>query len=489
MSARAPRALLAALVLAGGLFTLANRGLPLVRNSLVYARASEHVIEHGYNPLPVVADSRLSYDKPILYAFASAPLVRALGTHDGLRLTSFLTTAAYLLALVHFARSFRAVLPEGGERLVLWLGALGPCVFYQFWSAHPDGWFAALAVLAWSLARRLVAEPERDPLPRVLALGATLCSALLLKNYALVLLLACPLYVLVELPALRAGRARFLRLGASLAVVCAVLGAFVLLAWTGHNPLWRLEGEGGGVGQYGAGDLWRSARGASIGLGLALLLQLHAALLFAARRAAWSRALLRPLACLGAPYVLGLLPFPTSFYNMRYFVPLFALAALPLARGAAACGPALRRGLLAAHALLAGLLILVFNAAPAYRLAEPWIPRLEVNWIGVPLSLLDNLRLGLHLQQAAVLAHLDAEVPRGASLYFLDVDYYRDAQHGVYERAGLLRSDIDARYVSSRGFEPPEGELFLWSAGPPRLSSARILTDLGLGLYRCAPGS
>ena len=47
MSARAPRALLAALILAGGLFTLANRDLPLVRNSLVYARASEHVIEHG----------------------------------------------------------------------------------------------------------------------------------------------------------------------------------------------------------------------------------------------------------------------------------------------------------------------------------------------------------------------------------------------------------------------------------------------------------
>jgi hypothetical protein len=40
--------------------------LPLVRNSLVYASACRHVIEHGFDPRPVVADSHLSYDKPIL---------------------------------------------------------------------------------------------------------------------------------------------------------------------------------------------------------------------------------------------------------------------------------------------------------------------------------------------------------------------------------------------------------------------------------------
>ena len=28
-----------------------NIDLPIVRNSLVYARAAEHVIQHGYNPI------------------------------------------------------------------------------------------------------------------------------------------------------------------------------------------------------------------------------------------------------------------------------------------------------------------------------------------------------------------------------------------------------------------------------------------------------
>ena len=487
LRALSPRVLLAFLVLAGFGFTCANRGLPLVRNSLVYARASEHVIEHGYDPRPVVADSRLSYDKPILYAWVSAPFVRALGNHDGLRATSFLTTVAYLLALLHFAGSFRSVLPPGGARLVLWLGALGPCVFYQFWSAHPDGWFAALAVLAWSLTQRLVAEPERDPVPGVLALGATLFCALLLKNYGLVLLASCPLHLLLNLRALRADPARFRRLAAALAAVLAAAGLFAALAWTGHNPLWRLEGEGGGVGQYGAGELKRSAGGALVGLGIALLLHFQAALAFGLRRGAWGRAVWLPLAAFGAPYVLGLLPFPTTFYNMRYFVPLFALGALVLARGAAGCSPPLRRGVLAVHALLGALLIAAFNAAPLYRSVERWIPELEVRWIGVPLSLLDNLRMPQHLKQAAVLDHIDARVPPHATLYLLDLFYYGDAQHGVYERAGLIRADITTRYAASRGFEAPEEGFYLYAPGPLGPELGQRAVDQGLGLYRIAP--
>lgn len=472
-----------ALVLLGGAFTLANRGLPLVRNSLVYARASENVAARGYDPLPVVADSALSYDKPILYSWVSAPFVHALGNHDGLRLTSFLTTAAYLLALLHFARSFRASLPAGGELGVLWFGALGPCVFYQFWSAHPDGWFAALAVLAWSLTRRLVTR-ELAPVRGTLALGATLLVAILLKNYGLVLLVSCPLYLSWHVRELRSEPARFRRLLVTALGVFAGIGLFVGLAWSGHNPLSRLEGEGGGVGQYGAGELWLSARGTWVALGLALLLQFQLALVCAARKSAWTRETLPAFACFGAPYVLGLMPFPTTFYNMRYFVPLFALVALPLVRGCAALASAPRRRLLVAHGVLGLGLIALFDVAPLYRRAASHLPRLEVDWIGVPLSLLDNLRMPLHLAQAEWLAHLDAEVPPGATLVFLDVSYYRDAQHGVYERAGRIRADITTLYASSRGLVLPTADCFVSSARPVELGALGRVTDLGHGLYR-----
>jgi len=483
------RFVLVLVIAVGALAFLANRRLPLVRNSLVYARASEHVIEHGYDPRPVVADSRLSYDKPILYAWASAPFVALLGNHDGLRLTSFLTTAAYLLALLHFARSFRALLPPGGALLLVGLGALGPCVFYQFWSAHPDGWFAGLTVLAWSLTQRIVAETDADPVPRVLALGLTLLVAVLLKNYGLVLLFSCPLYLGWHRRALRADRRRWRRLLASALVVFALLGLFVALAWTGRNPLSRLEGEGGGVGQYATGELWMSVRGACVGLGLAALLQFHVALAFVVGRGARAREMRAPLLCFGAPYVLGLMPFPTTFYNMRYFVPLFALVALALVRGAADFPPGLRRRIAIAHGALAALLILVFDWAPAYRAAEPHLPDLTVTWYrGVPLSLLDNLRMEQHLAQAAALDDIEHNVPPGATLYFLDAFYYRDAQQGVFEHAGLIRPDIATRYVSSRDFHPDEPEFYVSAPRPAALESLGHVTELAPGLFRVSSG-
>jgi len=107
----------------------------------------------------------------------------------------------------------------------------------------------------------------------------------------------------------------------------------------------------------------------------------------------------------------------------------------------------------------------------------------------VPLSLLDNLRLPLHLEAAAVLDHLDARIPPGAKLYMLDVVYYGDAQHGVYERAGLIRADIETEYVSSRSFAPPDAGFFLYTPGPLRVDLGARGTDLGRGLYRVAPAA
>ena len=473
---KATIAILVLLALLGAAFLLSNRRLPLVRNGLVYASASRHVVEHGYDPRPVVADSKLSYDKPILYAWMSALLVARIGAHDGLRVTSWLGTVAFLLATAYFARAFLG----RDSPALLWLAAFGPCVVYQFWSAHPDGWFAALVVLAWALAEKIVADPATRSVRRIALLGAVVYASILLKNYGLILLISIPLYALVR-------RARLpKRAWIASVLVFGAIGALVLLAWTGHHPLSRLEGEGGGVGQYNQGVFWTSAKGTWVQLGIAILLQFHVALLLAARRSAWVRETVVPLLCFGGVYVAGLMPFPTTFYNMRYFVPLFPLVALVLLRGAEAFGKVPRLALLAAHTAIAGVLVLVFDWAPAYRAAEPAIPSLTVNWIGTPLSLLDNLRMRLHLEQAAVLENIELEVPSGAVLYMMDVGYYGDAQHGVYERDGLIRADITTRYVSSRDFHPGETAFYVYgSRGRPRvLDGFGKVTDLGGSLFR-----
>jgi hypothetical protein len=482
------RFVLALLIAVGALAFVANRRLPLVRNSLVYASAAQHVIENDFDPRPVVADSKLSHDKPILYAWCSAPIVRASGSHDGLRVTSFFGSVAFFLALVYFARSFRSLAPDASEPWLVWLAAFGPCVVYQFWSAHPDGWFAALAIVSWSLAQRIVAEPETRAVRRIACLGATIYAAILLKNYGLVLALSCPLYLVSHTRKLRAAFPRVLV--ASL-VAFGVIAALVVLAWTGHHPLSRLEGEGGGVAQWGTGELWTSIKGTWIQLALAILIQFHVALAFAFRRAAWKRELIAPFLCFAGIYVAGLMPFPTTFYNMRYFVPLFPLVALVLVRGAESFAPTARKTLLIAHAIVATLLVVVFNVEPAYRAVSPAIPALEVTWIGPRLSLLDNLRMRLHVEQMDVLANIDRNVPAGAKLYMLDVFYYGDAQQGVFERDGLIRADIHVEYAASRGFHAPEPTYFIWCfRAPPRgLEQLGKVTDLGYALLRVEPRS
>jgi hypothetical protein len=135
-------------------------------------------------------------------------------------------------------------------------------------------------------------------------------------------------------------------------------------------------------------------------------------------------------------------------------------------------------------------LVVVFDDAAAYRRIAPRLPELRVDWIGVPLSLLDNLRMPLHLEQADVLAHLDANVPPGATLYLLDVTYYRDAQHGVYEGAGLIRADVTTRYAKSGELAPDEPSFYAWTPAPraPDLSRFGRVTDLGRSLVRVDAG-
>ena len=493
--------LVAAVIVLGSVITLANRRLPLVRNSLVYASAAQHVIDRGYDPRPVVADSKLSYDKPILYSWMSAPFVARLGSHDGLRLTSWIGTVAYLLAVVFFAGAVRSRLPAGGETALVWLGAIGPCVFYQFWSAHPDTWFAALVLVAWALTIQIVDEPGPRALLRMVLLGVVIYVALLMKNFGLVLGISCPAYFLWHYRELRTGP-KLKTLIATTAVVFGALGVAVILAWTGHNSFSRLEGEGGGVGQYGRGVFFTSARGTWIQVGIALLLQAHVAFAFAFglfRRAAFDSAaskaggsaqagrdFISMLVCFGLIYIVALMPFPTTFYNMRYFVPLFPLVAMMLVRGAAAFAPAAGRAIWIGHAVVGAGLILIFNIAPAYRAALPIIPKLEVNWIGTPLSLLDNLRMALHLEQAAVLDRINTAVPPNGTIYMLDVNYYGDAERNVFERAGLIRSDISTRYVTRRTFQPDQGTSFVWafSKRPPAVPGGGIVTSLGDNIYR-----
>ena len=494
----------AALIVLLSAIAALNHEQPLVRNGLVYARAAWNVIDAGYDPRPVVADSHRSYDKPIGFAWLAAPLVARLGAHDGLRLVSLVGTIAYALAACFLARALAPKREDGsGAWWVAWLATLGPLATYQAWSAHPDSWFAALFVVAVALTHRLATGDERAVPRRALLLLATLLAAFLLKNYALILLPSCALYLGLHFGwRRRAGQSvgrRLLWCGAAL----GLFGAFVAAARFGVNPLSRLEGEGGGADQYALasfGSIWWKTLAQ---LALALGLQFHFAGLAVlaaltglagstiSRRAWRERDLVLPWLCFGAIYVAGLLPFPTAFYNMRYFLPLFPLLAIAVVRGAETVPARARTIGLISFLALNATTTLLFNWAPLFDAVRPHLPDTKVNWLegGPPLSLLDNLRMEQHRDQAEWLRTIDQNAEPGATVYMVDVVYYRDAQQQVFERDGFLRRDLAIHYVRRRELQPNESHFFVWSflPTPPDLTPFGRVTDLGNRVFRVDP--
>ncbi len=479
----------AILALLGVTWVVVDRDQPLVRNSLVYARAAWNVIDHGYDPRPVVADSKLSYDKPIGFAWLAAPFVARLGAHVGLRVVSCLGAIAYLLAVWCLAATLLPVrLRARGIAALITLAAFGPIVAYQAWSAHPDSWFAALAIVTLALIHRIATGEEVAVPRRSLLLAATLLVAFLLKNYALILLPSCALYLLAHLRQLRRERRSIARRLWWCGGMLAGVAAFAVAAKYGRNPLSRLEGEGGGADQFALpeiGSIWWKTLAQA---GVALALQFHVTGLALLRRGAWSRTVVLAVLCFGVPYVAGLLPFPTAFYNMRYFQPLFPLVALAIVAGADELRPAERT--LGTVIFLAANLVttLVFNVPALFDAAKPLVPEAQVEWLahGPPLSLLDNLRMGQHREQAAWLAAIDQNVEPGAVLYMVDVVYYRDAEQQVFERDGFIRRDITTRYVNRKELQPTERRFYVWSftATPLALERLGAVTDLGHRLFR-----
>jgi hypothetical protein len=478
---RAALLVLAALAAVCVACLVANHDLPLVRNGIVYARAAENVIEHHFDGLAVVADSRLSYDKPIGFAWLAAPLLALCGTNLGLELVSCAGTLAYLVALFCFARAFDPFGFSGRERaLLVLLAGCGPIVAYQSWSAHPDSLYAALYLATFVLAHRLVLQPS---LGKVAGIALCIFASLMLKNYGAILIPSVAAYAFLHRKRFRdAPQGVAVRI--ALAVALALLAGLVWLGMHGHNPLMRAEGEGGGASQFGAGVWWERCLGTLAQVGITLLVNLHVALLpiLYARRWPWAA-----IVSFLVPYVAGLMLFPATFYNMRYFLPLLPFAALLAVAGWRRIGARTARVLEAGCAALALALLLVFNCAPLYARVGRALPKLELTftWPGIPLSLLDNLRMPMHLRQKAWIDNLNRNVEPGGLVYMLDVNYYGDAQQGVFERAGSIAAGVHTRYASSREFAPEEKRFYVQGAPRNRAQLEKLgkVSDLDLGLF------
>jgi hypothetical protein len=447
-----------ALVAAGTWATLANLDLPVTRNALTYAKAALGVVEHGFNPIPVARDLEWTSGKPIAFSLLASPLVALFGANTGLILASWIGAVLFLLASVLTVLRLNqsaGVEPRLAPLQVVLVG-WGPLVVYQFWSAYPDALLAALVLFGFLLTDTIARQPERDTRAHIVMLGAVIFLALHTKLYGAILGLSCPLYLLMHREALWNRSTHRTSKLALLAGTFLLLALTVLLARAGAYPLLVLatdvEGGGGGLSGYVRGlfEPGRRVVPSLTSLAFALVLHFHFALIFllvrAARRA-WSPAVWMFVTL----YLLGLITFEGTSYNMRYFLPAFPFLAVALGAGAGVVSVRTRHRVLVGYALLSTVLVLNFNSARVQEALRPvtdivFAPS-RVDWR------LDNLRLEAQVELRHHILVLNERVPAGAVLYWA-TNYYGRGSHGVAEHQGI-DEDITVRYVLTPADVPP----------------------------------
>jgi hypothetical protein len=434
-------------IAAGIFFALVNRGWPIARNAIFYAKAALGVIHYHFDLFALGHDRSWTSGKPILFSILAAPFVWLFSADTGIIIASAAATTFFLwmvtLALPRLNK--RCHLSPGLIPLQFVLVAFNPLVLYQFWSGYADSLFAGLVLLAFILTDIIADEPERDSRWYIVALGATIYLAIHTKLYGAVLGFICPVYLLMH------GRqlvTRSSHRGSKIAILAAMFAALALVlaaAKLGINPLLDLN-NGAGYDDF-VGGLFdsriRDVFGSLLMLAFAALLNFHVALIFLATRAAW-RGLAPAPAVYVAIYLLGLLTFPGTGFNMRFFLPAFPLLAVAVAAGAQSIAPRARQVVLGAYASIALVLVLSFNFAPLEQRLEPVVatvfPR---HWF---LSLwLDNLRLPVQISLKRQIDAINAQVPPGSTIYWSS-DYYDTATHGMAEQLGV-KKNLDIRYV------------------------------------------
>jgi signal peptidase I len=475
-------------VAVGTLLALSNLDLPITRNALCYAKAALGIVQHHFNVLAVAHEVTWTSGKPIFFSFLAAPFVALFNANAGTTIASTVGTAFFLwmvtLALPRLNRR------SGINPKLTWLEfvlvAFNPLVFYQFWSAYPDSLFAGLVLLAFILTDVIAAEPERDTHWLIVGLGLTIYLAIHTKLYGAVLGIACPVYLLMH------GRqfaSRCGHIGSKIAVLIAVFMALTMVlvaAKLGVNPLLELS-DGGGYGGYADRDV----AGSLSMLAFAVILAFQIALLFLCTRAAWRTWALAPTLFAGI-YLVGLMVYSGTTYNMRYFLPVFPFIVPALVAGAESVGPMARRIIIGAYGVTAFMLTVTFNVPQVERLVDQSLSSTYARDERVSYWL-DNLRLPVQLALKRQIDVVNAEVPTGIKLYWSS-DYYGTATHGMGHHLGI-RENINVRYVLYPTQIPaPPDPIFATVFGindadaklqqPPEWAAVRTL---GYGLFRLDP--
>lgn len=439
------------------MITFANIRLPIVRNALVYAKMGIRLLD---GTLRISDIPSAPYGKGLGFPLLALPFVDAFGPNVGVQIASAICTALFVAATVIFFRRFgeRAGVNRENFGLGVVLVCFNPLVMYQFWSGYADSLFAAAFLVALvALDKLLVERTVRAALLYVVALYASMVA----KNIGVILPLTHALYAAFFLRGVKE-ILRNRKLVGVLGVFAAALAVAVQLGRMGKNPTLPLNAQ---TNEFvsNVGGIIKFIGPNAKAFGVFLLLSLNVSVILVFTRSSRRREVL-PLYVAAAGYCATMFAFHGSSFNLRFYfcvLPVFVLGVLP---SILTLAPRARTVALALTLGVNAVLVANYNLPTVYASVPFPNKALEKN------PMFDNLRIGEHLDAKADLDRLNALPPHAAVV--LASEYYQDAAFGIYDKAGLLRPDLDVRPARLKtGQERIEPGTHIWfglAGGLPR---------------------
>jgi hypothetical protein len=430
-----PWALLAGFVLIGGAGLGYYADYPIVRNSLIYARIADYMLEFGSD----FSVAEHGYNKALGFPALSLPMVAIFGANFGLKVSSFIWTTLWLCSVVYFFDHLKRVFswddaPPPNAHLYLALLVVNPLVFYQFVSAYPDTLNAA--VFLWSLyfLERMTSKTAWRWDGAIFF--ALVILSIWIKHHGFVLFALLLVFVLCRTLNLRWQWDRdrstvWLSLGSFAGTL-----AIIVAAQNGYLPIFNLSQNSGNYGS-GMGNLAPVIR-TNLGV-FANYLWISFAILFpfafrwkhVAKYREWYISL--------SIFIVTILLYKGARHNIRYFLPIAPLLVWII------CNNLNRLSRKIAIALVA--IFLAGNGFLSVYYNNPWLNSLVNDVHMLPVH--DNLRLvnELDFRDRDIRAISQASGP-GRDVLFFSLPYYNGGGWYVWERAGLFPPELQIEYMT-----------------------------------------
>jgi len=438
------------------------RDLPIIRIGLYHAKMATQLLDTGFNIDAVNTFGK--YYRGMGLALIATPFINLFGLNVAVKFASFITTSLFLLGSFFFFQHFnlRANIPKKYVFLEMLLLFWNPVVIHQFSSAYADSGVSLMYLLALIFFDRLQTKEGGW----ASAIKLTIC--LLLAYYFKTIGLAFPpllfLIFFIQIILFRQTfpREKTLVLLIVSAVIYCIIFYLAMNKYLGifYLNLDNLQSRGDTLSLFSIAGHIKKLKTITWVFCLTFS-TLNIFFLGTLKGLFKNRFSCDWLLITSTLIIIGIIFLEHgATYNLRLFLPIVPIFCFYLARGFLEFRN--RR-------LMIGILILYFfiNTITVVTYNLPSINRQVPKLLPILFRAHDNFRIQAMVNTRDTIRTINEIVATGGTLIVFDGYYVHGTEaygHGVYDRMGLFREDIQIQYCAAiEDVELPEtGFFYIW---------------------------